>query len=144
MTKEQIESAPMFAIFPGAPGPAAVLRPMGRNWGLFNCDPCHPTEVIDELVARRMILAGEALSVEPERDDELAPDDYDDLDAAIDAHRAGFTLVKVPDDLGTSYRMMVLDHMHDGRWYRLEPAALAQLLAIEAELRHDTRRSTTA
>jgi len=85
-------------------------RPVPRVWDVFNVEAGYDNAIHEELQARGIIGNFDELDFTPQRDDEGAPDDYDDVDAAKDALNAGYTLVKVPDAVGSKYwRLYVLD-----------------------------------
>ncbi len=129
-TRRGIEAAKDFDVLHGCRGPDCIRlhlyrttpkymtvsdgdlleRPVPRVWDIFNFNADYNNAVHEELQARGIIGNFDELDFTPQRDDEGAPDDYDDIDAAKDALNAGYTLVKVPDAIGSKYwRLYVLD-----------------------------------
>lgn len=135
-TKQDLERAPMFALFPGArPGQLGHRRELpngGEHWAIFEHGSGSADDVREELLARGLVEYGAALGQEPQRIDDEAPDDFDDLDAAVAAIAAGFTLCKVPDAMPGGigehhYRMAMLDDVRGG-WVALPDATVATLV----------------
>lgn len=124
---KDIEKAPMFTVFGGNRGRGHRIRknqlPMsGSTWIVTSIDTGMADDVEEELQRRE--IYGDIGDV-IQRDDETAARSYDDDNAAADAIRAGYTLVKIPDAMPGGigdkyYRMYVLDKMKESRnrvWY---------------------------
>ena len=87
-----------------------LIRGVDDLWSIFEVGSAYDDEVHEELVSRGTVKQGESLDFTPQREDDGAPQDYDDIDAAVDALNAGYTLVKLPDWIDAKYyRLYVLD-----------------------------------
>lgn len=113
ITKQSIEEAPMFTVFKGAHPVAQHDNDQPRLWGVFGGGRGYSTVVEVELERRELEVGDLHIECVDEVCRHLA-EPYDDLDAAIDALNAGYTLVKVPDVMvsiepNTHYCMYVLN-----------------------------------
>lgn len=78
-----------------------------ERWDLFG--GCYCSKDVQDKAREMGIRLVEPL-LSPMRDDELAPESFDDLDAAQCALEAGVRLVKLPDEIGsTLWRYYVVD-----------------------------------